>query len=630
MRVRDTCASNVVTALQADDLLSGISDSAVLSQNCTPTNCTPTLLVVVGPGSNDETVAVSPLLSSKQVSHISYNAPSAVFNQFREYPYLFRTLPTEQYEAKAIADIIESFGWSFLAVLSSGEQLHGQGKIQQLQMEVELRNNSFCFAFEDTFSRSSSQDRRDRIIMRLSQSPKAKVILLLTGKPEFDLLVAEMARAGLVNRVILTSEPWSAEVDVATVPRGIAFLGIIARPVNLARTEQFYQNVNHLLRTPQELLRLLKLRRDPFLRPFLEQELQCDLGAFSADGHLCSSFSRTTYNRTCSESDFTSIGEVRQLSILAPAILAIEVAVRAIKAVTQTNMMLNGCINFTAVRGAMRCELETMQLPCSEKYFVAGGADPTGKMCNVFTGDKAALPVYTLKNLRLNPSTNRSEFAAIAVWSDFLGNSSSDRLDWFPNATLDWGDRILSAREDTSQWPISTCSSTCQYGDRRVFENLDLAPCCWSCEACGSSAITLTTNADSCTTCELEQGLIPNANKSACVDVVPEYLQFNNGWVICMLTLSYIGAGTAVATLTIFRKNRSSPLIKACDINITSAMLVSMIIGFTLAPFIFVKPSNLVVRPRSMPHSAFSDVSHLRCPDQDEPHLSNFLEQDFR
>ena len=595
LRVRDTCSSSLLGVIQALDMEKGTTGATFTTKLKCNTGITNRknadipVYSVVGPASSKETAAISPLLSSRRISHISNWASSSEFNSRKDYPYLFRTVPTVNYQAKAIADLVEMFGWRYLALVYSDDVLYGVEGSQFFDTEAESR--AFCLPVHDSFSIRDRKKMR-RTVQKLAADTKIKAIVLFALLEDVVPFLSLMGDANITDRVLIGSDDWINRLDYTDLPSRIAklfytnrisVLGFSPRPINSGLAQTWIDNVTDIMQTPE----LLKdqWNEDPFLRPFLEDRLKCSLNTTTR--YLCPDLaSQNRYRRVCSDSE-VFISPVPNMEYLKPFVLAIEIAIRATLLAIFDAASKKGVPEPTA--SDIFCQLIQLQMPCGEKYFIKGGGNPARKSCPAFTETGSARPVYTVQNLQISGKALPT-LTPIAVWSDLMGNSSASRMDWFPDAVVDWRNGSFAKWSDSDSWPVSRCSSPCPPGNMRVFNDPTLILCCWECRPCGLGSISNVTNSDSCRRCPL--GYRANRLSSECEEIEPNYLDQTNGWIITVQAISYLGVLIALTTLFLLWKWRISPLVRASDLRLTTAILISMVAGCLLTALLTGRPTD--------------------------------------
>ena len=604
LSVRDSCSSTVLTAVHSEELshdsyrhasahysVRGVTSP--LSHKYSDQACNPKLLMMIGPSSNEETAAISPLLSSRRINHISLLASSNAFRKQTNYPYLFKAVPAIYFQVDAIADIIEAFGWKYVSLISSDGVFGGEEGADYLRGAVRRRGHSFCLAMDETFSTKYRTNALQGIMRRLDQDKRAKIIVLFAGKNETVQFLTAMVDAKISNRVLLTGETWVNEVNVKLLPPNLTVLGLSPRPINLERFRGFRRSLENMFKSPQAVRK--ELNENPFFRPFLEDQLKCDLGAFCGDKYLCRSLSRKqqSFRRKCNEEDLV-IKNIPKLEHMGTFVFAAEVAIRAAFAVHRKMLSRSECLHPDRIFAAMFCELNSLRMPCNEKYFMKrrwpDGAD-RGR-CRAFTRSKSSSPVYTVYNVQRSLQNKPPQIVPVAVWSDFTGRTPDARLNWLDR--IDWGNGHLVDWNDSTKWPISTCSSACRFGQKRHYDDLFLAHCCWSCQDCDIMEYTASADSETCLRCPA--GFEPNLERSNCTKFVPVIIDRESSVVaVCLFICSASSLG-AVLTLVIFWKRRSTPLIRASNLRLSIVILAAMAFGCSATMLSFLRPNETLCK----------------------------------
>lgn len=86
---------------------------------------------------------VANLLRLFQIPQISYASTSAKLSDKTRYDYFARTVPPDFYQAKAMAEILRFFNWTFVSTVAS-EGDYGETGIEAFEQEARMRN--ICIA----------------------------------------------------------------------------------------------------------------------------------------------------------------------------------------------------------------------------------------------------------------------------------------------------------------------------------------------------------------------------------------------------------------------------------------------------------------------------------------------------
>lgn len=86
---------------------------------------------------------VANLLRLFQIPQISYASTSAKLSDKTRYDYFARTVPPDFYQAKAMAEILRYFNWTYVSTVAS-EGDYGETGIEAFEQEARMRN--ICIA----------------------------------------------------------------------------------------------------------------------------------------------------------------------------------------------------------------------------------------------------------------------------------------------------------------------------------------------------------------------------------------------------------------------------------------------------------------------------------------------------
>ena len=134
---------------------------------------------LVGFYNSASVVLVASLLQAADIPAISSTTTSEeLSSQF--YKDFFRTVPSDKWVAKAIADIIERFNWTYVAVVGLDDSF---GRSGILALERESHNRTFCIAFYELIPLLDYHDNMERTVARIRKHGTIGVIIVwLYGK----------------------------------------------------------------------------------------------------------------------------------------------------------------------------------------------------------------------------------------------------------------------------------------------------------------------------------------------------------------------------------------------------------------------------------------------------------------
>lgn len=160
--IRDYC-ENVTTATRITyELLAGKSCADTPQRK----RRRKSIVALIGPEESSTAMVIAGCLQTFNLSGISGTATSPELSSY-PYKHLYRTKPPDTYRAKAFADIIEYFNWTYVAAVGVDDSYGRQG-VWRLLNKSQARDSSFCIAITQFIPyETSSQSIRD-IVTKLS------------------------------------------------------------------------------------------------------------------------------------------------------------------------------------------------------------------------------------------------------------------------------------------------------------------------------------------------------------------------------------------------------------------------------------------------------------------------------
>lgn len=207
-----------------------------------------------------------------QIPQISYASTSAKLSDKSRYDYFARTVPPDFYQAKAMAEILRYFNWTYVSTVAS-EGDYGETGIDAFQQEA--RALQICIATSAKVSRSMDRYSYEGVIRSLLQKSNAKVVILFTRSEDArELLVA--ANRMNVSFIWVASDGWGAQESVVkgseSVAEGAFTIELASYPVS--KFAEYFTNLNPYNNT-----------RNPWFREFWEHQFQCSLHDINCGKH---------------------------------------------------------------------------------------------------------------------------------------------------------------------------------------------------------------------------------------------------------------------------------------------------------------------------------------------------------
>uniref|UniRef100_H2MB01 Vomeronasal 2, receptor 1 n=1 Tax=Oryzias latipes TaxID=8090 RepID=H2MB01_ORYLA len=514
----------------------------------------PPLAALVGAGGSDLSIATARILGLYHFPQVSYCSTCSALNNKFQFPTFLRTIPNDQHQSTAMAQMVLHFGWTWVGIIAA-EDDYGKYGIKDFKDQVE--EAGVCISFSETLPKVSSPAAIQRVVQTIVEST-AKIIVVFSSDVDLSPLISELLRHNVTNRTWIASEAWITSALINQPGVSPVLAGTLGFGVKRAEIPGLQR---HLLD--------LDPFADPLTEEFWETLFNCTLD-YGKALRMAREVNRTLSRAGVPDGLCTGTESVAQLSNTYSDVSQLRITYSVYKAVYAVAH---------ALHHLEHCE--------------PGNGPFVGKSCADITNFEPWQLMYYMKNVHFKvPNTEEEIYFVdgdIEGYYDIInwqlggdGEISYVTVGHY-NGSAAPEDR-LHIRNDSIVWnndestpPRSVCSENCQPGTRKGIRQGEPV-CCFDCIPCADGEISNTTNARECILCSGD--FWSNDAHDTCVPKIIEFLAFGEPLGITLIVIAALGALLTIAVGVVLILHIDTPLVKANDPLLSFSLLFSLVVTF--------------------------------------------------
>ncbi|XP_041920042.1 extracellular calcium-sensing receptor [Alosa sapidissima] len=548
-RLYDTCGVEMFSLRTA---LSVISQP--LKRNGTGVCVSPSVPLIVGDSGSSLSMAISRLLNLFKVPLVSYFASCACLSDKSQFPYFFRTIPSDVNQARALAYLVKHFGWTWVGTMGADDD-YGRMGIDMFTAEV--TRLGVCVAYRITIPKLPSRQQLQEIVGIIRDST-AQVVVAFAIEEDIEPVVKEMVSQNVTGKQWVASEAWVTSTLISTrenYPSLSGTIGFAIRRAEIPGLKHFLQN-----------LRPLGSPYNPFVREFWETQFQC---SFNTTLPAASMADPVPYTKTCTgresvqdtDSIYNDVSQLRVTYNMHKAVYAVAHALHNLLTDHNSSISIHSLHPWQVVQYLRT--VNYTNLFGDTVHFDENG-DPAG--------------AYDIVNWQTGSPGGPVEYVTVGRFDSSLPPTqqlllNSDGIIWYGG---------------TREVPKSVCSASCQHGFRKATRE-GLPVCCYDCVPCAEGTITNETDQPECTPCPAD--FWSNALRDACVHKQIEFLSYTEAFGMALAATAILGAAFTLAVAAVFLRHHNTPIVRANNSELSFLLLLSLGLCFLCTLTFLGRPS---------------------------------------
>ncbi|XP_076591240.1 extracellular calcium-sensing receptor-like [Chaetodon auriga] len=558
-QIHDSCTSVPVAVHVAFQLSNGLDPVFDTGDNCSRSGM---VMAIVGESGSTPSISMSRILGSFNIPQVSHFATCACLSDKKQYPSFFRTIPSDQFQADALAKLVKHFGWTWIGAIRSDTDYGNNGMASFLDA---AQKEGICVEYSESFHRAHPHSKIQRVADVIRRST-ATVIVAFAASAELRILLEELSLEPSPPRQWIGTEAWVTNRDMLRFTFCAGAIGFGIQQSVIPGLRDFLLDLS-----PSEV------SASPVLTEFWDDSFNCRLEKSAAtDESLCDG----TEDIQTLQSPYTDTSQLRITNMVYKAVYAIAHAIHNV--VCQERNSTAQCDRFT------RIESKEVLTQLKEVNFSQNGYDVS------FDANGDPVAKYELVNWQKTESGN-IELVTVGLYDASLPVGQEFRI----NRNLTW-------MEGGTEVPVSVCSDSCPPGTRKVLQK-GKPICCYDCVPCPEGEISNATDSPDCFPCPKE--FWPNTERDTCFPKPVEFLSFDEVLGIILAAFSVGGACLAIITAAVFFRHRSSPIVRANNSELSFLLLFSLTLCFLCSLTFIGAPSEWSCMLR---HTAFG-ITFVLC-----------------
>uniref|UniRef100_A0A4W6C6X0 G-protein coupled receptors family 3 profile domain-containing protein n=1 Tax=Lates calcarifer TaxID=8187 RepID=A0A4W6C6X0_LATCA len=183
-KMYDTCGSIARSVRVALALANG--NEILPAPSDAPCTRSAQVQAIMGETSSSPCMAIATVIGPFHIPMISHFATCACLSDKTKYPSFLRTIPSDYYQSRALAQLVKHFGWTWVGAIRTND---------------DYGNNGYAFF------RTDPPDKIQKIIDTIKAST-SRVIVAFLSHMDMDVLIHELSHHNLTGFQWVGSESW--------------------------------------------------------------------------------------------------------------------------------------------------------------------------------------------------------------------------------------------------------------------------------------------------------------------------------------------------------------------------------------------------------------------------------------
>ncbi|KAM6931833.1 extracellular calcium-sensing receptor-like [Lycodopsis pacificus] len=562
-KIYDTCGSIARSVRVALALANGNDAASALSE--APCTRLSQVQAIMGESSSSPTMAIATVIGSFRIPMISHFATCACLSDKIKYPSFLRTIPSDYYQSRALAQLVKHFGWTWVGAIRTNDDYGNNGMATFTETAQRL---GICLEYSVSFFRTDPPDKTQKMIDTIKTST-SKVIVAFLSHMDMYVILHDFSHHNLTGYQWVGTESWTRDPQTAAMDRHHILdgtIGLSIPKVHVSGVREFMLDVKPLNSSSNEMF-----------TEFWEALFSCKFRQ---------SKSSSGNQRECTgHEDLTgvqnSFTDMSCMPIFNNVYKGVYAMAHTLHNILNCNKTCNNTMQLDPYKILQLVKKIQFKTKEGEDVYFNENGDPAAK--------------YEIINWQ---PTEKGivDFVTVGLHDASL---PADKQLNLQNKSLIWA-------QNSQQVPLSVCSEKCPAGTHKVLQK-GKPVCCYDCLRCAEGEISNITDSITCVRCYPE--FWSNERRDACVKKKAEFLSYEEIMGALLTAASLFGMCITNVVALIFFRYRKTPIVRANNSELSFLLLFSLALCFLCALIFIGRPTDWSCMLR---HTAFG-ITFVLC-----------------
>uniref|UniRef100_A0A8C4X629 Extracellular calcium-sensing receptor-like n=1 Tax=Erpetoichthys calabaricus TaxID=27687 RepID=A0A8C4X629_ERPCA len=240
-KIYDACGTISLAIKAAMALISGAGEAQSSTLPCSQKS---SIHAIIGQSGSSTTIGIATLVGQFNIPVISHFATCACLSNRKEFPTFFRTIPSDYYQSRALAQLVKHFGWTWVGTIRSDNDYGNSGMATFVEV---AQKEGICIEYSEVIYRTNPREKFLKTVDVIKMA-SSKTIVAFAIFIDLEFLMKELLLQDVTGLQWVGSESLVSAKNVATKENYRIFKGAIGSE-NLQQVNNLYTDVSDLRTT---------------------------------------------------------------------------------------------------------------------------------------------------------------------------------------------------------------------------------------------------------------------------------------------------------------------------------------------------------------------------------------------